>query len=457
MTLLHSFLLIAQRLWEPFGVLLLLGLAIALWRNWKTRGPLFWFVVAFLAFALLWRSVVPGVSTSRYFAIFTLPCIFFTTCVFLALRAISRKFALIALGVLILCSACKDLRFNPYEKKLLSLYQTVREDAARFERPLLFSCSRFARNERWHVGIPSCTPDRIVGWEAILEGLQDNLDVYRDDFDAVYVFLELPNEAQDAEKRIRTLMPEGIEIIGSVWRNSRKKKRIVAFRYCPPRLAEDELRALQDAPRGTLLWNGDFSKPYSPERYAEFMERRRKYLPRYRTEKAILPDGWGGIDCSPFGETDAFVTIRERGGRNVLHVEANDLFICPISSAIPHEESVVLSFFVRANRDSILQISQRDDPIVVLPLKKDEERLLRIILPKRKDSPPQTRVRFWLQTGDVDLWDVRWIPVSNAAPVQDGNANPQPSNANKKTSAIRKTDSSCEFSIGFSDSNARAV
>ena len=456
MTLLHSFLLIAQRLWEPFGVLLLLGLAIALWRNWRTRGPLFWFVAAFLAFALLWRSVVPGVTTSRYFAIFALPCIFFTTCVFLALRAINRKFALIALGVLIFCSVCKDLRFNPYERKLLNLYHEVREDAARFERPLLFSCSRFARSERWHVGIPSCAPDHIVGWEAILEGLQDNLDVYRDDFDAVYVFLELPNEAQDAEKRIRTLMPDGIEIIGSVWRNSRKKKRIVAFRYCPPRLAEDERIALRDAPRGELLPNGDFSKSLSPEKHAEVIEKRKKYLPRYRTEEAILPEGWG-CGFSLFAESNAFMKILQRDECNVLHVEANDSYIAAMSAGIPHKESVVLSFFVHANRDSVLQISQRGDPIVVLPLEKGGERLLRIVLPKRKDSPPQTNVRFWLQTGDVDLWDVRWIPLSNARPAQNGNADAQPPSANGKPSPVKETDSSCESSIGFSDSIAQAA
>lgn len=447
MNVLQSFILIAQRLWEPFGVLLLAGILFALWRNWKTRGPLFWFAAASLAAALLWRAFLPGVTTSRYYSIFALPCIFFTAYLLLRLP-LSRKISWIALGILGFAAICKDMRFNPYERKLLDLYEVVKKDAARHERPLLFSCSRFARQERYYVGIPNCAPDHVVGWEAILEGLRGNLDVYRGDFDAVYVFLELPGELENPELILKRLMPNGIELLGDVWRNSRKRKRIVAFRYSPPP-CEEPMR-LDETCASELVKNGDFSKILPEEQKNALLKNWKRYLPRYRSEKAELPEDWK-CEYSLFGETDAFIAIRKESGRNVLHVVANDFYIAPTSPGIPHKNSAALSFRVRANRDSVLQISQRGDPIVVIPMKKGSERVYRAILPKRKDSPPQTNVRFWLQHGDIDLWDVRWEPIDPATDffqeIESSDGFPGVSSSKPAMSG----DSSCAFSTTFLD------
>lgn len=394
--------------WELFGILFFLGLGYA---AWKKRREIDWFYVAIplgLVFAVAWRASM-GVNSDRYHSIFIFPALFFSF--YLIWHGPwPRKISYCLLGVVVAICVVKDLRYNPHDAEVYSLYGKVRSDSKNFKSPYGLSFTNGSGREKYYAGLPIDGNDRCTSIGQVLSGLKENLSVFDGDYDVIYVFLKSSAEEGDLTERILQLAPTGqISIIGKSYVDRKQKKCMIIFRYL-----SGKNRNEGDVEHAKLLPNGDFKELQAPEPQKRAIDRLRRLSPRFESEHAQLPAKWTIYQSLTFTTTN-LVSVREKKDGNVLYMEANNSYEVAITPVFSAEKEKYFSFHIHALSESFLQISRevifssgKRDLFPILPIRipAGTDRRYEIRLP----SGPEYKdgaIWFWFHRGKMELSDVR--------------------------------------------------
>ncbi len=389
-------------MWEPIGVVFAVSLVWMLIRmifcgEW--RNAVRWCYLLGGLGAWLWRLKL-HIQSPRYHNVFLFVALFCILDLFesFPLPKVWKRLLFFA-GI----ACCFGHAVIVYEqdRQVCQLYETIRKDAAHYHRTLALSYDTNTGRHRYYTQLALYAPDRQQPLAELARGLKENLRVYDGDYDAVYLFAGVKKSELALLPQLATLMPE-MEQVGMVWMNRYHKKALVVYRYLPK--AEKP-----EIPVGALISNGDFSQSALPARRQQFLTQFGKNMPRVNDEAFDPPANWNFYQ-SLAGRTNSFFTIRRDPAGTALHLEA-DGYLAAISPAIELLTEKKLSFSVKAESESLLQISRgvREGglfPIVLFPLKAGEEKRYEITLPVYPGKP-QSEIWFWLDHGAIDLKDVR--------------------------------------------------
>ncbi|MCQ2377695.1 MAG: hypothetical protein MJ016_00590 [Victivallaceae bacterium] len=401
-------------LWEPVGILFLIGMIYFLVRDGKKfRDLRFWFGAAALC-AIFFGRVYFHITPGRYYSILVFPALFFL--VYLLKRGpwhfLPEKNAKLAMDLLfagcLLAGTLRCLYYNPQEKKIVDLCSRIKADAAGKSVIGLAYTSRFSQIS-YYSGVECIAPERPLPLSELLIHLRGNLSVYDGDFDAVYWVVEVKkNETLTPEMLRMIAPPERFGVFGGEYLDRHRKKKLVVLRYLP--LPE---RQKMPEDRGELVKNGDFSKAQSEKDLARIRNDMGKRMTRLQTEKFVFPAHWV-IECSLAGKNNSFASVVERGDTQALRVDANGYVFCIVPS-FPVETERTFSFHVKAERDAVIQISRNVrypdqslglHPFYLLFIKAGKERDYRLQIPAYSFFP-FGELYFWIQSGTVEISDVR--------------------------------------------------
>ena len=393
---------ISNFLWEPVGVVFLIALVFLLWDKRKFwKDPLF--ITFFISFIFLpaWRIYI-NASSGRYFAVMALP-VLLVIFHFLWRVPLPKVIRGILIAGAIFACFCRDMRGNPYEKDMISLYQKLGNDAKKYSKVSVLSFTSQAGRESFYSGVKASSVDREIPRQEILNNLRGNLDFFNGISDAVYILISNNTKEKSFAEDFCKLMPDSrVELFGRSFIDRSRKKEVLLFKYLPQNVS------LPDVSHFKLLENGDFAQFYSKEN----AEKKHNYLarraPRFGSEKPLLPEKYAiGHSLTAFSNSVAGVKMLQN--KNVLHLEANGSYLFVITPQIDMRSVRYFSFDMKVNRPSSLQINRNVQgkglfPFFTVELPSGEEK--RYVL-RLENSGGAGEVYFWLNDGDIELSNLK--------------------------------------------------
>jgi len=394
--------------WELFGILFAVGLAYAAWKNFRGNRGLCITILSGLIFAAVWRGWFAA-NSPRYYNIFIFPALFFS---FYLIwhgpwpRKISCSLLLIVIGI---CTV-KDLRYNPYDREIVSMYQQVRQDAQKYQRPAGLSFTKLSAKERFYTGLPISGNERQSSLDYVLTGLKGNFSIFDGNYDVVYCFIEfLPNTPNLDESLLDLAPPGAVTVMSKTYLDRKQKKGVAVIRYSAAAPS-----AIDEADKGEPVTNGDFSQLLDPDKLKRSVAYFGQRSPRFLQEAVSLPAKWT-LYQSLMQNTESLANVISTPNGNALSLEANGSYLAAGVPVALSDRTRYLNFNLRVKRESYLQITreihrhnQKGEliPILTMRLLPGMDRRYEVRLAAWPDAETQS-LWFWLHSGEIELSDVR--------------------------------------------------
>ena len=389
-------------LWEPVGVVFLIALVFLLWDKKKFwKDPFFITSLISCVFLLAWRIYIN--ASGRYFAITALPVLLI---IFNFIWRVPFPKALrcfLFAGAVFACF-CRDMRGNCYEKSVIALCRRAGDDSARYSKPAAITFTSQSGRERFYSGLNVCGVDREISREEVLNNLRGNLTFFSGINDVVYIFIDNRSNNDRFAGDFCQLMPENsVELLGRSYIDRSRKKEFMIFKYEVPKTV-----ASADISGFKLMDNGDFSRVLRGKQSEDYNDRLARRAPLFGKLQPQLPEKFH-IYHSLTAFSDSIAGVEKRPDKNVLRVEANGSYLGVITPQIDMRRERYISFDLKVNRKSSLQINRGVHgrglfPFFTVELDKAPEK--RYVLRLEK-SGTNGDFWFWLNGGDIELSNLR--------------------------------------------------
>ena len=393
---------ISNFLWEPVGVVFVIALAFLFWdkkRFWK--DPLFITLFTFSLFLLAWRIYIH--ASGRYFSITVLPVLLI---IFNFIRRVPFPKAIrcfLLAGAIFAC-LCRDMRGNPYESDLIELYRKTGTDANLYGLSRLIGFTSQGGRQTFYSGKNVSVTGLEIPNREIINSLRGNLDFFHGICDVLYIFVSVkPSDGKFVDEFCNLMPDNSIKLFGRCFIDRSRKKEIVVFKYETGKnvpKSDDETFKLMD--------NGDFSQIRTGENAEKYNLRLARRAPRFGKEQPVLPEKYN-IYHSLTAFSNSIANIEKRQGHNVLRVQANGSYLGVITPQIDMRKERYISFNIKVNRKSSLQINRNVAgkgmfPFFTVDLDPAPEK--RCVL-RLESSGANGDVWFWLNEGDIELSNLR--------------------------------------------------
>lgn len=211
---------IVSVVYEPFVITTVLGLIITIWQG-KKMFLCNWLLLFFCIFMLAWRSCY-GTTSSRYWAIFIFPALYYTIILCQSIR--QTKIFLIIAVVIIAFAIGKNLHFNPHSRFILNAAETISNDAQNYSKPLIVDCDTIIANRlAYYTRIP------MVSDKFSDQYLQSQLHALRGLYDVIYLVYNVSKHRHNFRNE-KLLHELGAELIFEEFHDRYKKKKTYVYR-----------------------------------------------------------------------------------------------------------------------------------------------------------------------------------------------------------------------------------
>ena len=389
-------------LWEPVGIVFLAAL-VFLFRDKKRfwKDPLFITLALLSLFALGWRIYIHAVG--RYFAITALP-VMFVIFNFIWRIPLHKAIRCLLFAVIVLACFCRDMRGNPCERDQISLYRKIGEDAGKYSEARIVSFTTQIVRQMLYSGQRVSGVDRDIPVPEIVNNLRGNLSFFDGICDVVYIYVQYRRSEYDPTDDFLKLMPgERIKLMGRCFVDRSRKKELLVFKYetgnSDRTVNEKDFK---------LMENGDFSQVRTGENAQKYNLRLARRAPRFGKEQPQLPERFN-IYHSLIAFSNSIACVERRNDKNVLRVEANGSYLGVLTPQIDMRKERFISFNIKVNRPSSLQINRSVAgrglfPFFTVELEPSAEKRYTLRL---EASGANGDVWFWLNDGDIELSDLR--------------------------------------------------
>lgn len=402
-----SVIIVYESPWALPALVGLLGCGLILFHAFRCRRiwkeTLLWCTTLSLLMFAAWRWRIHA-DHGRYFLIFAIPslilCIGAVRSVFLH----NRPLQYLALSVIFVIALVRSTIFDPADRKIMVLYRNVHDDAAKISGAAGVSYTTHYERERFYSGVDVGSVDYFAPYDVVIKQLDGNFRVWDGDQEAVYIFLSLP---RGATIPAQWLADNKVTVLGERWYDRRHRKRLTVLKYLPSPTRDAECV-------GELLPNGDFRAVLPDAENRKTVQQLGRRAKRFLEPGIILPQKWG-IYHALTVKTDSVATVVRNGEKSALRMEAKDGYLAAISPFFQVPAPRKLGFEAYVETGAVLQLIREIRfpgrggnmyTILTLKLAPGTRRRYIITLPPF-ERDVQSRVWFWLNSGTMELSDVR--------------------------------------------------
>lgn len=402
-----SIIIVYESPWALPALVGLLGCGLILFHAFRNRRiwreTLLWCTALPLLLFAAWRWRI-HTDHGRYFLIFAIPALILSIGAVRSVFSHNRLLQYLAPAVIFVIALVRSTIFDPADRKMLELFRKVHSDTAGVEKTAGVSYTKHHERESFYSGVDVGSVDYFAPCDVVLKQLDGNLRVWDGDREAVYIFLPLP---RGATIPAQWLADNNVTVLGEQWYDRHHRKRLTVLKYLPSPTMDTERV-------GELLPNGDFQDVLPEAENRKTVRQLGRRAKKFLEPGIILPQKWG-IYHALTAKTDSVATVVRTGERSALRLEAKDEYLAAISPAFQVSAPRKLGFEVYAETGAVLQLIREIRfpgrggnmyTILTLKLAPGTRRRYIITLPPF-ERDVQSRVWFWLNSGTIELSDVR--------------------------------------------------